>query len=81
MATRVYTNFLVQDDDSYEDQKKRYFTDVQEDYDTVFERVYPLQAPISTLEARSVYGYTKTDGGRIALHPSQIISFEELMDE
>ena len=80
MATRLYTNFDVQDPESFDEMKRRYFIDVSEDYDTVFQKIYPLNPPTSNLEAQACYHYTKPDGGRFACHPGQIISFEELVD-
>lgn len=52
--------------------------DVVEDFDTVFEHIYPTQNPASNLEARSNFVYNKADGsGRVLIHPSNVSVVEE----
>lgn len=52
--------------------------DVVEDWDTIFNRVFPITPPASSLEHRENMWYTKVDGGRIAIVPGNIYCFEEV---
>lgn len=78
MATRLYTNFLVPEDNGLE-VKGVYWMDVQDDYEKVFNQLWPLQPATSSLEQREYFWYTKMDGGRFACTPGQICGIEELV--
>lgn len=78
MPTRIFTSFMLPNSEAFED-KVRYWIDVVEDYDTVFNKVHPLQPPTSSLELRNNFFYTKLeDGLRFTCHPGNVCGFEEL---
>lgn len=78
MATRLFTSFMMPGDDVV-DEKVRYWIDVAEEYDKVFDQIYPVTPDTSSLQARERFWYTKLeDGKRLAVHPSQILGVEEL---
>lgn len=55
---------------------------VEEDFDTCFNRVVPLQPPTSQLEARGNMLYSKADGtGRIMVQPQAVAMMEENADD
>ena len=65
-----------------EEERGRYWFDAEEDYDTVLNKVYPLQHPSSALEQRQQYLYiNKITGNRVTCHPSFILAFEEINGE
>jgi hypothetical protein len=76
MITRLVTHISGPNTDG-----STWTVDVEEDWDTVFNHVYPLQGPSSALEHRENMWYNKVGGGRIAIGPSNIYSFEEVPDE
>lgn len=49
------------------------YLEVEEDFDAVMDKVQPIVAPSSSLEARGLHIYTKADGtGRVSLPPTSI---------
>ena len=50
---------------------------VQEDFDTVLERFWPLNQPGSNLESRTNNVFTTLDGRRILIKTPAILSIEE----
>lgn len=53
---------------------------VQESYDDVFDKIYPETPARSALEARQNFMYTKHDGTRVAIHHSNVVTFEEVTE-
>ena len=80
MPTRLYTSFMMQNNEDVLQDKIAYWVDVVEDYDTVFNQKYPVAQPASTLEARQNFSYTKLDGGRFSVMPGEICGFEEIIE-
>lgn len=52
--------------------------ELDDDFDTVFDRVSPLQQPSSNLEHRAKMLHTLADGRRIAIQPQLIAIVEEV---
>lgn len=80
MATRLYTTFMMPNTEDILSEKIKYWVDVVEDYDEVFEQKYPLTPPSSTLEARQNFTFTKVEGGRFSAMASEICGFEEIVE-
>lgn len=80
MATRIYTAFVVPLDDPLEDNRGAYWVDVEESYEDVFGRIWPIHPAASSLEARASFQYHKIDGGQFACHPNQVCGIEELIN-
>lgn len=79
MATRIFTSFCLPHADPLVTDRVQYWVDVEEEYDKVFEQLFPLQPASSSLEARENFWYTKLeDGMRFAVHPQQVCGAEEL---
>lgn len=55
--------------------------DVEETYDQVVDKLFPLTAESSALEARANWYYTKTDGGRVFIPRQWVLSAEELVED
>lgn len=72
----MYTKLLLNVRDDGSDKAKAVW--VQEDWDTVFNHVFPVNPPASNEEARQHFWYTKHDGLKVAIHPSNITIFEEV---
>ena len=78
VPTRLYTSFMMPREDIVLEEKPSFWVDVVEDYDTVFEKVFPATAPSSNLEARQLCMYTKVSGGRFSTRVDSICGFEEI---
>lgn len=55
--------------------------DLHDPFDTVIERLYPLQQPSSALEHRTNMVHFKEDGGRLAVNPNHVAWLEELDED
>jgi hypothetical protein len=79
MPTRLFTSFMMPNNESLTEDRVKYWVDVQEDYEKVFDQVFPLQPAASSLEARERFWFTKLeDGQRFACNTGQIMGFEEI---
>lgn len=83
MPTRLYTTFVTPlEGTDPEDNRGKTWVDVVEDYDTVTNKLYPLQQASSALEARDHFWYTKLeDGLRFSMRGTEVCGFEELPDD
>jgi uncharacterized protein YlzI (FlbEa/FlbD family) len=50
---------------------------VQEDFDEVIDRIYPINAPSSAIESRGSMIYTLEEGRRLLISPNAVQSIEE----
>lgn len=81
-GTRIYTSFIIPLSDEPDENKGRYWMDVQEDYDTTINKVFPLAPATSALEMRANCMFTKHDGLQFFCHPANILGIEEVtLDE
>lgn len=51
--------------------------DLADDFDTVFNKVFPLNPPSSSLEHRANCWHNRDNGTRIAINPGMIAGIEE----
>lgn len=79
MPTRLFTAFMMPNDESVLEDKVKYWIDVEENYDRVFAMIYPINQPASNLELHASFRYTKLgDGRQFSCVPTQIMGFEEI---
>lgn len=57
------------------------YVDVEDSFDVVLERKFPLEQATSNLQARSQFIFKRTDQGLLYLDPRDIASFYECEEE
>ena len=58
-----------------------YQIDLADEFETVFNKLFPIQPATSQLEHRMNMQHRKADGGIISIQPMTIITCEEIVEE
>lgn len=66
---------------SPEEAGRSWQIELSEDFDTVFNKLFPLQPPTSSLESQANMTHTTVSGSRVAIHPNDVRVVEEVLDD